>query len=664
MKRRQSSRVTRITVAVAVSLGIHILYVVPYVIAPMLFKPESEIEVAYVPEDDTPSTDESKADETPPDEQPRDKKSEKKKDPEKLAKAPDPAQVKPPDPAQVKPTPPNPPKPIVQVPAQPAPPPPPPMVDKRKQMVSQDKFPDEKDNADARYLAEKNHRAEKETSAKETNLVREAEGARLISEPNENKLRDPGAKELKIAELENHQGPEKTMPRSSPMHGKEGLAQKNSSEPVGPLSMRDLKPKAVIDPAKGPTPREGLDKQEEGVGPLPMARVGQDQSRAQAQRKGGKANLQLDHHMYDNIEGFGTAEAERVKGARAERSHVAGRYDKYLSKLQAMRSSIENFTPDVKPGNQAELGTRASPFAGYITAMHRQIHKLWGFGFLQDIEGRSGPYSDLSLWTQLEIVLKGDGTVDKITIVRTSGVLGFDVAAIDAVQSAAPFPTPPSVIRSANGKVYLDWQFHRDENACGTWGVDPHILTTPGENQDHDTTEAGAGKSRLSRAAQAKEGLRSLSREATTQEEHAPAAHAEASSAATAPVVPANVPTVTAEVRSAAEGWFASYSRGDAAWMAGWSALPFTAAGEVVARDGAHLKTIYRAMLTENHASRKVSGIEVLTPAGMRGRLGGLPPGGSDTDMLFAVGKAGAEEFILLLKKSEDQGWRVAGIDR
>ena len=36
---------------------------------------------------------------------------------------------------------------------------------------------------------------------------------------------------------------------------------------------------------------------------------------------------------------------------------------------------------------------------------------------------------------------------------------------------------------------------------------------------------------------------------------------------------------------------------------------------------------------------------------------------GEASEMLFAVGKAGGEEFILLMKKSSS-GWRVCGIDR
>src|SRR5258706_2489634 len=156
-----------------------------------------------------------------------------------------------------------------------------------------------------------------------------------------------------------------------------------------------------------------------------MARIERDAERGRtgATKKGGQVKLTLDHHNYDNIEGYATAEKERRQAARAEVSHQKGRYDRYLASAKAMRSSLENFTFDVKPGNQAELGTRASPFAGYITAMHRQIHKLFTFGFLADLDARpssSSPYANQDLWTQLEVVIKVDGTVDKVGIVHGS----------------------------------------------------------------------------------------------------------------------------------------------------------------------------------------------------------------------------------------------------
>src|SRR4029079_15712156 len=148
----------------------------------------------------------------------------------------------------------------------------------------------------------------------------------------------------------------------------------------------------------------------------------------------------LDHHAFDNIEGFATAERERREAAKAERSHVRGRYDRYLDKVAVLRSALENFTPEVKIGNQAELGTRASPFAGYITAMHTKIHKILTFGFLADQDGRfgRGAFEDETVWTQLQIALNGDGTVDKVGIIRASGNVAFDAVALDSVMSAAP----------------------------------------------------------------------------------------------------------------------------------------------------------------------------------------------------------------------------------
>ncbi|MCA1662659.1 MAG: TonB C-terminal domain-containing protein [Myxococcales bacterium] len=570
---------------------------------------------------------------------------------------------------------------------QPPPPPPQPLIDHRKQMVDQDKFPDEADNQDAHFLAQKNHRAEQETRAKNTNLVREVQSQQTAeSEKSDNQQPDPGMNKEKLAELQNRDGAKNEVVRNAPMQGEEGKREAREPTPPGPLAMRDLTPKAAIDPVHEEKPREGLDKQEQGKGELPMARVGHDGQRAVAPAMGGKVNLNLNHHMYDQIEGA-QAEAERREAAQAKRSHVAGRYDRYLKSAAAIRSSIENFTPAVRPGNQSELGTRQSPFAAYITAMHRQIHKLFTLGFLSDIELRGdSAYANEELWTQLEIVVKGDGSVERVGIVRSSGLLAFDVAAIDSVMSAAPFPAPPSTIKSANGKVYLDWQFHRDDRACGTFGVDPHILTTVAENGEHDTSETGAQAKAMERAARAQgasgasgaggaangasgaaglgqpiagaEGPRRLQREPTPRprgDDDVPSAKP------SAPTVV--VPEVTSEVRAAAEGWFAAYARGDAAWLAGWSATPFTAAGEVVAKDAAALKAMYRQLLGESPQKRGVVGLEVLTPAGIRGKLGGLPPGGEPSEMLFAVGKAGGDEFILLLKKSS-QGWRVCGIDR
>ena len=101
------------------------------------------------------------------------------------------------------------------------------------------------------------------------------------------------------------------------------------------------------------------------------------------------------------------------------------------------------------------------------------------------------------------MVLNRDGTVDKVTVVRASGYLPFDAAAIDVAFNAGPYPDPPRAIRSANGKIYVHWQFHRDERQCATSGVDYFILDNPRRGRRPPGRRGGAdrGAARGRRAA-------------------------------------------------------------------------------------------------------------------------------------------------------------------
>jgi TonB family protein len=146
----------------------------------------------------------------------------------------------------------------------------------------------------------------------------------------------------------------------------------------------------------------------------------------------------------------------------------------------------ERVTPVAsQPGTPRQpLADRAMPFARYITAMHRQIHPRFTHGFLSDIDARKDPaYADQTLWTQLEIVVNGDGTIAKLDVVRPSSLQAFDDAVLASVRFAAPFPPPPQLIESVDGRVHLGWQFHRDERACGTFGADPHMLGSDGQTE-------------------------------------------------------------------------------------------------------------------------------------------------------------------------------------
>jgi len=141
----------------------------------------------------------------------------------------------------------------------------------------------------------------------------------------------------------------------------------------------------------------------------------------------------------------------------------------------------------VKPGNQTALNTAAAPFATYLNGMHNRIHPIFADSFLASLDGMPAthPLNDQHLITRLEIVLTRDGHIVKQGIVKSSGVTMFDIAALDSVQRASPFGPAPGAIVSADGQVYLHWEFHRDEvYACSTMNARPFMLNTPAGNEN------------------------------------------------------------------------------------------------------------------------------------------------------------------------------------
>ena len=377
------------------------------------------------------------------------KKEAKKKPEEKLAKATPP----PPEPEVV--VPPLPPMP------KPEPPPPAPPPKAHEKMVDLDNDKEVEAPPDAKYLAQKNNRAEVETRATDTNLEREQKGGEGSQEPQGERRDDKqvGDDKAKIADLEEqksklgraapettpHRDPEappppeeKTQRRTSPV-----LTLRDAAPRGHELTPETVDPSLPRDPAgmmARPTPR-GAFRDEEALHPS----------------KGKRLRLALSAKDYEYV--FGSeAKADR-QFAQKERS---ARLGKHAQRLARVTSALENFIPEVKPGNQTALNTRAAPFAAFIARMHRNIHRAVGIRRARGLGRacrRPARSTTNRLMTTLEIVLNRDGTVSKVTLVRASKYLPFEAAAIDVVYSAGPYPDPPREIRSGNGKIYVHWSF-------------------------------------------------------------------------------------------------------------------------------------------------------------------------------------------------------------
>ena len=397
--------------------------------------------------------------------------------PQKIAKAETrPDEVKPPQPepepekvVQAAP-PPNP-----AVPPPPAAPHPPPPPEAHQKIVDLENEKDVPPPPDAKYLAQKNSRTEQETRATQTNLDRAQKGedgpAKAAGKRPDQEAGDDKAK---VAELEE----QKAQP------GHEASPERPRNETLSPPEPRNRPLKSPVLSLRDAAPRSHEITPETVDPSLPHDPAG---LLARSRRKaalhddeGGKLNqgkrvtLALAGKDYESM--FGPeAKADRQLAQKERSTRLGSRVAKRLAQV---RSSLENFIPDVKPGTTTVLNARAAPFAAFIARVHRQIHKYWGYGVLEDWDGlpSSSPFNNNSLNTTLEIVLNDDGTVSKITPVKVSGYMAYDAAAVDAVLAAAPFPQPPAEILSVNGKVYFHWNFARDGRACGTEFVRYFIL--------------------------------------------------------------------------------------------------------------------------------------------------------------------------------------------
>jgi TonB family protein len=557
------------------------------------------------------------------------------------------------------------PEPEIVVPQQmpPMPPPPPPPPEKHENMKSVDvDHSNDEVSPNAKFLAEKNNKVAEESRATETNLEKNRPGENQpASAPSDRKDEKIGGQKEQIRQLADEKSAFGREAPSVTPHLKPELSSIDDRREKSLLALRDPAPRThevtpeTADPSLPHAPDGDLSDRKPTTRGKP----------SQADKANGKqVKLAITGSDYEYM--FGAdAEADR-RLAKKMKSTKAGQFRERQARVQ---SSLENFIPEVRPGNQTALNTRAAPFAAFVARMHRSIHLLWGFGALEDWDelGSSSPLNNQNLLTTLEMVLNSDGTVDKVTIVKASGYLPYDTAAIDTAFAAGPYPDPPREIRSANGKIYVHWRFYRDGRQCATSGVDYFILNNPPADGDKGAVARGDATQRaLEAGAPVREGPRRLHRDVGDDEAHRAKLHAldeeiaraenrpgasgggeeSAGAAPTRAAAKAQAATAAAavpqandpEARNVAARFFAGLSTGDVSTMSGLSDVPFRATGGATVKSKAELQPMLKDLASElgRHA---LGGVEVLTAAGVRSEFGKLPQGLDDGTgtLLFAV---------------------------
>ncbi len=690
MRRRLSTRARgNLSRGALISLLLHLNVVAPVVIAAWIYggreeaQRAEEVDVAFQAADQTELPPDLPPIEPSPETlEPEAKKAPKpdKKRPE-LVKVPKPDARKKPEPAKKEKPEPE----VVAPPMPPMPPPPPPERKGHEKMVDLDNDKDVPPPPDAKFLAQKNNRAAVETRAEETNMVKAQKGQAEASSKSERDDKQVGGDKAKIAQLEEeksklgrsapdvtpHQSPELSQPKDQPEHRDRSL-----------LALRDPTPKQhELTPE---TADLSLPHAADGEMPLPSHAARGTKSDPSHLDHAKRVKLAFTAKDYEYLFGADAAADRRL--AQQTRSTRQGKFQKRLARVQ---SAVENFIPEVKPGNQTALNTRAAPFAAYIARMHRSIHELWGFGQLEEWDEKPGssPYNNRNLVTELEFVLNGDGTVDRIGVVKSSGLLEYDVAAVDVAYTAGPFPDPPREIRSANGKIYVHWHFFRDERQCATSGADPYILENASAGADKATTMLDLPRPRAAAApgagapagATTAGGPRRLQRFDDNDPAHrakrmaldGEVAAAEGSegrspeSQPSHPSAPAAAPPNAADpgAQAAALRWFTALAAGDTAHLLQMAALPFkTSAKEVRAKD--ELSSMLADLASEG--IRRPQSVRLVTAAGLRAAIGKLPPSLDDTGsgQLYSAVELGSDQMLILILGQRTGSWRPVGMVR
>jgi len=556
-------------------------------------------------------------------------------DAEKLDEAPLQVAIKPPPkPVQLQrpiiPPPPPPPPPPEQKKASPPPQPPPPnmvMVEVKDDKHVVDKSPD-----DAKQLSDKNRDVAEETRAKQTNLDKESAGQEVASrESDDHTSPDIGGPDDKIRQLEDTKATTDQHIRETDHSGKDETA------------------KGAIKGEGGDNGDEGTGEREPGV--LAMRGIG-GRGKITDNGKDGKKigkrgtpgiNTPMSFQDYERILGKERIDEERQVAARKMTSKK-GRWER---KLDAVKSSLENFVPDVRPGNQTALKTRAHPYALYIARMHRRIHELWGFGFLEQLDdkGADYPLNDMNLWVNLEVSVNPDGSLHKVTIAKTSGKTEFDVAAVDTVISAGPYEATPEAIRSVDGRIYLRWGFYRNWRQCGTFNVEPYILTEVADDGGVGALDDGAMVKNVPKLPGKHKDKPPAGGKLMTPDD----------GLAQQKVSP-DTSVTDRQALFAANKWVSAFATAQVDKLVEYSSVPFVASGQVAAQNAAELKDMYSGLVVE---SGPLKSYKLLTPNEYAPGKGVLPEG----NLMLEVYTAKAA-FTVVLTRTPSGDYRATQLVR
>jgi TonB family protein len=343
---------------------------------------------------------------------------------------------------------------------------PPPPAQRKQSIQQKSQDPDVEPPPDARFLAEQSQRVEEESIASVTSETRDDPKPKASA---------PMSAEAERAgdSRQEEKGAQHGADQEQPQKVASGQRQPQTERPEGQQTPDPSPtPRTPAPTPKTEAPKETVIRDPLGTFVLaPSAPQQHDHEHGGGPSgAGGKApNLKVSWRAFE--EQFGAEQLAQDRLPREAKRRGAGREKRW----EDFRAAIENYVEGVKPGNTTALNAAADPFAAYLAAFHRNLHAEFAYDFVASLP-MAGELGNPMLVTKVEIVVNADGSLDRVGVVKSSGNLMYDFGAFNAVHRGSPYPPTPEKIRSPDGRVYMRWALHRDQNMCGTWLAEPYIL--------------------------------------------------------------------------------------------------------------------------------------------------------------------------------------------
>lgn len=334
---------------------------------------------------------------------------------------------------------------------------------------------------DPRFIAEENNRVEEETVARLRSMVRDDQtpSPGRQQKPSDTLEEQGNSREQKIAEARDKEGSDaRKVTEEEARRKRPDKAIK--ADPVQAERVSRVAPSGKQSPTAGDRAAEAADETITITDPSGTFSIRRPSNASQGGGQLAKGRGPGGKMAWSQFEAaVGSKKLEEDRRAYLAERKSSQRGIAREKTWNEFRAAIENYTPGVKPGATTALNAAASPFATYIAAVHRRIHQEFADRFLRSLPIGGSPYQDPTLMTKLEIVLNRDGSVHRVGVVRSSGLLPFDFGAFNSVLRGQPYPAAPSSILSGDGRVYFHWGFYRNQRQCGTFNAEPYILANP-----------------------------------------------------------------------------------------------------------------------------------------------------------------------------------------